>query len=145
MATAVSAGSKGKLPETIDLTRPSAFQPSSGARKLVIKNLRPPSASRDAKVAEHYKQAERELFAALDAILVSQKPAVPLERLFRAVEDLCRKGEADKVYRRVKEQMEKHVQDYILPRVRADGEASNFDMVKSLQAQWTTFNQQMVS
>ena len=39
---------------------------------------------------------------ALDAILAGRTPTTPFERLFRAVEDLCRKGDAGRVYRALK-------------------------------------------
>lgn len=138
------AKGKGRLTETIDLTRSSAFQPNNGARKLVIKNLRTHNPTRDAKVAQYYEQTERELGAALDAILAGQKPAVPFERLYRAVEDLCRKGDAERVYRALKERMENHVYHQIMPRIKAEGGNSNYLTLKSLQAHWSTFNAQMV-
>lgn len=135
---------KGRLNDAIDLTRTSAFQPSNGARKLVIKNLRPPNPVRDAKVAQYYAQTEKDLEAALDAILAGRKPTVPFERLFRAVEDLCRKGDADRVYCALKERMEKHVYNEIMPRIKSEGGNSNYQTLKSLQAHWSTFNAQMV-
>lgn len=135
---------KGRLTDAIDLTRTSAFQPSNGARKLVIKNLRPPNPVRDAKVAQYYAQTEKDLEAALDAILAGRKPAVPFERLFRAVEDLCRKGDADRVYCALKERMEKHVYNQIMPRIKSEGGNSNYQTLKSLQAHWSTFNAQMI-
>ncbi|KAJ4162589.1 hypothetical protein NW754_014013 [Fusarium falciforme] len=86
-----SAKARGKLPETVDLTQPpSAFKPYTGAKKLVIKNLRAPT-SRDAQVAEYYVRTEKELKDALDSVFAGKTPDVPLERLYRGVEDVCRK------------------------------------------------------
>lgn len=143
-AAAVGPGNKGKFPETINLTRPSAFQPSSGARKLVIKNLRPPSANREAKVAEYYTRTEHELYLALDAVLAGQKPALPFERLFRSVEDLCRHGDAEKVYRTLKDRMENYVNNYIQPSVPVGGSGSRLETVNALYNHWAVFNNRMV-
>lgn len=150
MAAVMDAGpgglakGKGRLAETIDLTRPSAFQPNNGARKLVIKNLRPHNPARDAKVAQYYQQTEAELVGALDAIFDGRKPPVPFERLFRAVEDMCRKGDAEKVYRALRDRLDSHVTRQITPRILAEGGNSNFLTLKSVQAHWSTFNAQMV-
>lgn len=141
----VSSKGKGRLGEAVvDLTRPSAFQPNSGARKLVIKNLRPPNPAREAKVAQYYQQQEGELVLALDAILAGRTPATPFERLFRAVEDLCRRGDAERVYRALKERIENHVYNQIMPRIQNEGGNSTFLTLQSIQAHWSRFNSQMV-
>ena len=140
-----SARAKGKLPETVDLTRPSAFQPFTGTKKLVIKNLRPAnSATRDAQVEEFYRRAHQDAEEALDAIFVGKKPAVPFERIYRGIEDLCRKGEAEKIQRTLDKRMERHVTKVILPRIEKNGGGYNIETAKSLLAEWHTWNSQMV-
>ncbi|KAK0646290.1 hypothetical protein B0T16DRAFT_458225 [Cercophora newfieldiana] len=109
----MSAKVQGKRPvsEVIDLTssqpspsanappRPrggpvSALQPHIGPRKIVIKNLRPASAARAQGVDEYYSRTRGELEAALGAIFAGRATPQPMERLYRGVEDICRKGEA---------------------------------------------------
>ncbi|KAJ4264872.1 hypothetical protein NW762_005115 [Fusarium torreyae] len=139
-----TAKARGKLPETIDLTQqPSAFKPYAGAKKLVIKNLRAPT-SRDAQVAEYYARTEKELESALAAVFSGKTPDVPLERLYRGVEDVCRKGDPAKVYQMLKERIDVHLQRIVLPRIQKIGRASNLDTLKSVLAEWKTWNTQTI-
>lgn len=139
-----TAKARGKLPETVDLTQPpSAFKPYAGAKKLVIKNLRAPT-SRETQVAEYYKRTEKELQDALVAIFDGKTPGVPLERLYRGVEDVCRKGDPAKVYQMLKERVEVHLQRIVLPRIQKSGRASNLETLKSVLAEWKTWNKQTI-
>ncbi|RGP71497.1 hypothetical protein FLONG3_7108 [Fusarium longipes] len=137
-----TAKARGKLPETVDLTQqPSAFKPYSGSKKLVIKNLRAPT-NRDTQVAEYYKRTEKELDGALEAIFAGRTPDVPLERLYRGVEDVCRKGDPAKVYKMLNERVDVHLQRIVLPRIQKNGRASNLDTLKSILEEWKTWNKQ---
>jgi cullin-4 len=139
-----SAKARGKMPEVIDLTkRQSAFQPHSGARKLIIKNLRSP-VNHDARIQEYYARTEKELEGALDAIFNSRIPAIPLERLYRGVEDICRKGNADTVYRTLKDKVDSHLKNVILPKIQSAAKMSNLDVLKRTLVEWKTWNSQTV-
>ncbi|RDA91075.1 hypothetical protein CP533_3059 [Ophiocordyceps camponoti-saundersi (nom. inval.)] len=133
MASA-SARARGKLPEMPPgRQQPSTLQPYSGARKLVVKNLRMASAKeRTAQVEEYYARTEKELGAALDAIFTCTRPAVPLERLYRGVEDMCRRGDAYEVYKMLAKRVETHLQTVVLPRIKSAGT----DVVRSVLAEW---------
>ncbi|KAF5017968.1 hypothetical protein F66182_10077 [Fusarium sp. NRRL 66182] len=139
-----SAKARGKLPETVDLTQqPSAFKPYAGAKKLVIKNLRAPK-SRDTQVAEYYARTEKELEGALEAVFAGRTPDVPLERLYRGVEDVCRKGDPAKVYQMLKERIDVHLQRIVLPRIQKSGRGSNLDILKAVLGEWKTWNTQTI-
>lgn len=139
-----SAKARGKLPEIVDLTqRPSAFQPYTGAKKLVIKNLRAPS-HRDAQVAEYYARTEKELEAALEAVFTGRTADVTLERLYRGVEDVCRRGNADKVYCMLKDKVDLHLQKTVLPRINREGGLSNLGTLGAVLQQWKLWNSQTV-
>ncbi|KAF7562700.1 hypothetical protein G7046_g1449 [Stylonectria norvegica] len=141
-AAMASAKARGKRPETIDLTEsPSAFQPYTGAKKLVIKNLRGPS-NRDAQVAEYYARTDKELEGALGAIFAGQSPDLPLERLYRSVEDLCRRGKAEKLNKLLKERCEQHLKRVVLPRIQRSGGKSNLDTLRSVLEEWQSWSQQ---
>ena len=143
-ASMASAKARGKLPEVVDLTeKSSAFQPHAGAKKLVIKNLRSPG-NRDAQIEQYYARAEKDLDDGLGAIFAGRKPAVPLERLYRGVEDVCRKGNAEKVYRMLMKRVEKHLQSVVLPRIGKAGDASEVDILRNVLAEWKTWNSQTV-
>ncbi|KAK1751561.1 Cullin-4B [Echria macrotheca] len=114
-APTMSAKVQGKRPELVDLTSDShgnttalprrpALQPHVGPRKLVIKNVRPATANRAADLERYYARVHAELDEALTAIFAGQEPPQPLERLYRGVEDICRKKDsaelADQLYSR---------------------------------------------
>ncbi|KFH43225.1 Cullin-4A-like protein [Hapsidospora chrysogenum ATCC 11550] len=146
-SSTMSARAKGKLPEAAGPSRSSAsaFQPYTGAKKLQIKNLRTStSADRDAKAAEYYARIHRDLEAAVEAVWAGGKLPLPLERLYRGVEDLCRKGDAGKIYDPLRTRMEAHVNKVILPRVERNGRNSNMETAKSLLAEWHAWNSQMI-
>lgn len=143
MPVMASAKARGRFHETIDLTKTTAFQPYAGAKKLVIKNLRPPT-SRDAQVAEYYARTDKELDGALESVFAGRKPDVPLERLYRGVEDVCRKGDPAKVYKLLKDRVEVHLQRVVHPRIQRDGGISNLDTLRSVLAEWKTWNTQTV-
>ncbi|KAK5989153.1 Cullin-4A [Cladobotryum mycophilum] len=139
-----SAKARGKLPETINLSRPqSAFQPHTGARKLIIKNLRSP-VHHDARIQEYYSRTEKELEEALDAIFDNKTPAVPLERLYRGVEDVCRNGNADKVSRMLKDKVDKHLRLVVSPRIQSVGNVSSLEVLRKVLEEWKTWNSQTI-
>lgn len=142
---AMSAKARGKAHDTIDLTRSSAFQPHNGAKRIVIKNLRQPGAAREAQVREYYAETEKILDDMLTVVLAGGKPPVPLERLYRGVEDHCRNGNAGKIHLVLRDRVDSHVSRVILPRVQRSGEGSNLNMAKQLLAEWHLFNAQIVS
>lgn len=65
-------------PGTIDLTRPSNFQPHTGAKRLVIKNLRTTSPH---EREEYFKKTWHELDDALTLVFSNKQPVSPLEVL----------------------------------------------------------------
>lgn len=139
----MSAKVQGKRPEIIDLTkRASAFQPHTGAKKFVIKNLRTTSRAQD--VEDYYRRTWAELDTALTAIFSSSQPRQPLERLYRGVEDLCRSGQAEKVYDMLRQRCEDHLHGEVLQKIKADGGNSNVDMLRSVYKHWKTWNTQSV-
>ncbi|CAH0022900.1 unnamed protein product [Clonostachys rhizophaga] len=139
----MSAKARGKARDTIDLTRSSAFQPHNGAKRIVIKNLRQPGAAREAQVREYYAETEKILDDMLTVVLAGGKPHVPLERLYRGVEDHCRNGNAGKIHLVLRDRVDSHVSRVILPRVQRSGEGSNLNMAKQLLAEWHLFNAQI--
>ncbi|KAL2181353.1 Cullin family-domain-containing protein [Thermothelomyces heterothallicus CBS 202.75] len=108
-----------------------AFQPHLGSRKLVIKNLRRPVASQSTAAAvsssfsssssssssssapttptsieAYYARIHADLDAALSSIFAGRPTAQPMERLYRGVEDICRKGDAAELTERLRARCE---------------------------------------
>lgn len=124
--------------------RPSAFQPFAGAKKLVIKNLKTTqSPAREAEIREFYKRALEDISTSLDAVFVGETPPVPFEKLYRAVEDLCRKGDADEVAKVLKRKMKEHVGKVVLNRIERNGRASDVATAECLLGEWQNWNAQM--
>jgi cullin 4 len=135
---------QGKRPELVDLTKPrSAFQPHSGAKKLVIKNLR--TTSRAADLEQYYARTLEELDDALGAIFARRQPKQPFERLYRGVEDTCRNGRSRQLYERLHQRCEKYLNSDLLQSIRSEAGSSNVDMLRSVHKHWVIWDTQSVS
>jgi len=154
-AAAAAAGAyavgKGKQPETIDLTRQptapgSAFQPHNGARRLVIKNLRPASSARAADEERYYERTWAELQAGLRAMFASRPPAQPFERLCRGVQDVCLNGQAEKLFLTLGGMCESHLNGHVLGTILAEAKGlGEVDVLRIVLRQWSTWFKQSVS
>ncbi|KAK4239863.1 Cullin-4B [Achaetomium macrosporum] len=97
--------------------RPTVLQPHLGSRKLIVKNLRPSptttaapasassssaSSATAASITAYYQRVYTELDEALSSIFAGKTPAQPMERLYRGVEDIVRKGEAQELTERLR-------------------------------------------
>lgn len=142
----MSAKAKGKFPETIDLTQQNAFRPGAGAKKLVIKNLRPASVGGQGnrQTELYYERTRQELNDALQAIFQNRPITSPLERLYRGVEDICRRGEADGLYKMLQDMCYNHLQRNVLTSIMSDKGTTNVEMVRSVLQHWNVWNKQAV-
>lgn len=138
-ATASSAKGLGKLPEMA-----SGFTPMSGARKIVIKNFRASSA-RAAEVEGYYRRTWTDVEDALKSILVGSRPRIPLERVYRGVEDLCRHGEGAKLYDLLKRQCDSHLTVDVLRKIQEGGLASEVEVLRRVWDQWAIFNKTLIT
>ncbi|KAL5350865.1 hypothetical protein ACLOAV_004436 [Pseudogymnoascus australis] len=137
---------KGKMPETIGLVAPSnvdfrravGFQPQSGVRKLVVKNLRP---SRVADLREHYGKVQVQVLDATTAILKDQQPRQPLERLYRDVEDICRNNQAEGLYKELRQRTGDYLESSILGSLQmADNRDDPLQFLGALLDAWKDWN-----
>ncbi|PGH04577.1 Cullin 4 [Blastomyces parvus] len=124
------------------MTRPTNFTPHTGAKKLVVKNLRAiPRLDQD----RYFEKVWSQLDSALTAILADQKPEQSLEELYRGSENVCRQGKAAVLAKRLQERCEEHVsgavQRTLLARA-ADG--NDIDILKSVEEAWSTWNSRLV-
>jgi cullin-4 len=132
---------KGPRPPVVDLTRTSNFQPNTGAKKLVIKNLRTTSRQ---DVDEYYKKTETELDDALTSIFKRQSPKSPLEVLCRGVETLCRRGQADELFRNLKRRCQVHLEKNVIPQMQSEAGVNSVNTLKTVLKFWTAWNEQSV-
>ncbi|CCF36798.1 Cullin family protein [Colletotrichum higginsianum] len=140
----MSTKMKGKLPEVIDLTQSNSYRPYTGAKKLVIKNLRP--AARNEQLEQYYQRTEQELVDALQDIFHGKKPRLPLERLYRAVEDICRRGKDNELqlYETLRRKCEEHLTRNVMRSIQSNGGNTDVDMLKSVLQHWRVWNSQIM-
>ncbi|KAJ0168395.1 Cullin-4 [Colletotrichum tanaceti] len=140
----MSTKMKGKLPEVIDLTQSNSYRPYTGAKKLVIKNLRP--AARNEQLEQYYQRTEQELVDALQDIFHGRKPRLPLERLYRAVEDICRRGKDNELqlYETLRRKCEEHLTRNVMRSIQSNGGNTDVDMLKSVLQHWRVWNSQIM-
>ncbi|KAJ8069120.1 hypothetical protein OCU04_002794 [Sclerotinia nivalis] len=130
-------------PGIIDLTRPSNFQPHTGAKRLVIKNLRVTSPN---DREEYFKKTWNELDDALDSVFSSKQPVSPLEVLCRGVESICRRGKekADQLYRHLENRCHTHIKDNLLPAIARNGDSSTVETLRTVERVWGIWRTQLV-
>ena len=128
-------------PIVVDLTRPSNFQPNTGAKRLVIKNLRTTSRK---DVDDYYDRTWNELELALSSVFSRRSPNSPLEVLCRGVEAICRRGRADKLFTHLKSRCKTYLEDILLPAIEKGSSSSNVDALRTVKQYWTQWTEQSV-
>ncbi|KAK1637241.1 Cullin family protein [Colletotrichum phormii] len=136
---------KGKLPEVIDLTQSNSYRPYTGAKKLVIKNFR--HSATNEKLEKYYERTEQELVDALHEIFSGRKPKLPLERLSRAVEDICRRGQDSdlQLYETLRRKCEEHLTQDVLRSIKSRAGNTDSDMLRSVLEHWRVWNGQIMT
>ncbi|KAJ2903658.1 Cullin-domain-containing protein [Zalerion maritima] len=87
----------------------SPLRPHTGAKKLVVKNLRPANPAREAAIKEYYATLHLDVQDALNSIFDGKVPSRPYDGLYKGVEDLCRSGHSEELYKTIKMKMEDHL------------------------------------
>lgn len=117
--------------------RPQQTTPSLktylGARKLVVKNLKP---QQTPAVDDYYARAYEDLESALRDIFQGRQPRQPLDRLYRHVESICRRGESAKLFKLLQSRCDGHVREVTLPKIRAKDNGSDIHMVRVVREYW---------
>lgn len=128
-------------PKVIDLTNNNNFQPTIGAKKLVIKNLRTKSRQ---DVGEYYQRTWEELDDTLTSIFEGQPTKTPFEVLCRGVEATCRRGEADKLAVHLRDRCKIYLEKELLPRIENEAGSGNVKALSTVHKYWTLWNKQAV-
>ncbi len=105
------------------------FQPQTGIRRLVIKNLK---TSPRSSLQDHYDQLWTQVSDALKAIYAGQQPQQPLERLYRDVEDICRNGQAEELFHHLNSECNSYLQKNLLPHISSQIQAGS-RMIETLR------------
>jgi hypothetical protein len=122
--------------------RPSNFNPHSGAKKLVVKNLRSgPRLNQDT----YFEKVWEQLDAALRAIFDGQKPEASLEELYKGAENVCRQGRGAILARKMQEECRKYVSQYLRTSLVAKAEDGyKIDTLRAVVNAWTTWKSKLV-
>ena len=121
----------------------SSFTPQTGARKIVVKNLRTtPRLNHD----DYFKKVWTQLDSALTAILTHGKLAHSLEELYKGVENLCRQDKAQVLYQRLCERCKTHIESSVQQELlqQAKLAANDAELLKAVGQAWSTWSDQLV-
>ncbi|KAI9716272.1 MAG: hypothetical protein M1812_005497 [Candelaria pacifica] len=123
--------------------RVASFTPHTGARKLVVKNLRKtPRVDPD----HYFNQVVGQLDSALTAIFNHEKIPHSMEELYRGVENLCRQGRAPALYVRLSQRCKDYVSSSLKEPLLAKASTSkNVDVVRMALGAWSTWNTQLMT
>lgn len=141
---------------TIDLTksprarRPSSvitpvktnFNPHAGAKKLVVKNLKPQS-SWDAD--KYFADTWQQLDTALTTIFSNTLVNFSMEDMYRGVENLCRQGRAREIYDKLAQRCKSHINNTVKDSLLAKSGRSNVQVLQDVLDAWAAWNSQIIT
>jgi hypothetical protein len=123
--------------------RPSNFTPHTGAKKLVVKNLRViPRLDQD----QYFGKIWSQLDSALTAIFNNEKPTHSLEELYKGAENVCRQGKASDLTKKLLQRCKNHISGKVLDSLLAKSDAgSDIDTLRAVAEAWSLWNSRLVS
>jgi Cullin family len=123
-------------------SRPSNFAPYAGARKLVVKNLRPgPRLNQDV----YFEKVWAQLRAALKAIFSGKTPEASLEELYKGAENVCRQGRSIMLTKRMQEECKEYVSQSLRASLVAEAEDEHrAETLRTVVNAWTMWNSKLV-
>lgn len=138
-----SSGPNISKPGPLNATsRQSNFTPHTGAKKLVVKNLRAkPRLDQDS----YFEKIWGQLDAALGAVFGGGKPETSLEELYKGSENVCRQGKAAALAKKLQDRCREHVSGKLREALVAKaGGGSNIDILRAVVDTWTTWQSELV-
>ncbi|KAK1140737.1 hypothetical protein N8T08_009938 [Aspergillus melleus] len=124
-------------------SRQSNFTPHTGAKKLVVKNLRTGSRFNQ---DSYFEKVWNQLDAALAAIFNGRKPEVSLEELYKGAENVCRQGRAAQLAKQLQDRCRGHVAGKLRDTLVAKAESGdNIDALWGVVESWATWQSKLVT
>jgi len=122
--------------------RQNNFTPHTGARKLVVKNLRTePRLDQDSYFDKMWFQFD----AALTAIFDGKAPDSSLEELYKGGENICRQDKADllarKLQRRCKDFVNGKMRQSLIARAKG---STDIDTLRAVMEEWSSWKSKLV-
>lgn len=124
-------------------TRPLAFSPYQGSRKLVVKNLR---TGPRFDPQQYFEKVWAQENTSLTAIFHDDKVQHSLEELYKGSENVCKQGKAAELYSRLRRKCEQHLSEVVAEDLKlvAAG-SSNVETLKSVVLAWAKWQRQLLT
>ncbi|KAH0844366.1 Cullin-4A [Fonsecaea pedrosoi] len=117
------------------------FNPQTGPKKLVVKNLR---AATRLDTRAYFEKTWKENDKALDAIFKNEKDPYSLEELYKGAEHTCRHGHSADLYEHLSTKCETHLNGNVRDRIRREeSNSSDVDVLRALVNAWQTWQKQL--
>ena len=118
------------------------MNPHTGAKKLVVKNLKT-STTWDSKA--YLEKIWGQVDAALSLILKDSHDGYSKEDLYRGVENVCRQGGASTLFTRLDKRCTLHIQQEVRDRLLERASEDNVTVLKAVLTAWTRWKEQMTT
>ncbi|KAJ5587427.1 uncharacterized protein N7459_003192 [Penicillium hispanicum] len=124
-------------------THQGSFNPSVGAKKLVVKNIRTgPRVSHE----PYFDKIWSQLDAALSDIFDGRKPDISLEELYKGAENICRQNRAPMLAQKV----QNRCKGYVTGKLRANlvtrsGGGTDVDTLRAVIEAWSSWHSRLVT
>lgn len=123
-------------------SRQSNFTPHTGAKKLVVKNLRTtPRLNQDS----YFEKVWGQLDTALGTVFGGGKPETSLEELYKGAENVCRQGKAAALAKKLQDRCREHVSGKLRETLVAKaGGGNDIDTLRAVVDTWATWQSELV-
>lgn len=118
------------------------MNPQTGAKKLVVKNLKT-STTWDSKA--YLEKIWGQVDEALALIFKDNHDGYSKENLYRGVENVCRQGGASALFSRLDKRCTLHIQQEVRDRLLEKASEDNVSVLKSVLTEWTRWTEQMTT
>ncbi|TKX26104.1 cullin-like protein 2 [Elsinoe australis] len=118
----------------------TGINPHQGAKKLVVKNLKPQSNWNPEK---YFEDTWARLDDALTKVFEGAHKSLSMEDLYRCVENLCRQGKASSVNSRLNERCVKHLKGTVLPSLKSRSSQDEVSTLQAVLSAWSTWTSQV--
>ena len=145
-AAAIKAAGGRPPPFSASLTssRPSSnFSPHTGAKRLVVKNLRTePRFNQES----YFDKVWTRLDAALSAVFEDRVPEISLEELYKGAENVCRQGRAAALAKKLQDRCREYVSGKLRRSLVAKAEkgGSNINVLQAVIEAWSAWRSKLV-
>jgi hypothetical protein len=124
-------------------SRPLAFNPHQGPRKLVVKNLR---TTPRVDPQEYFETVWGQETTSLTAIFHDDKVQHSLEELYKGSENVCRQGKAAELYTRLRQKCEDHLAGKVTEDLKTvAAKSSNVETLEAVVLAWAKWQRQLLT